>query len=106
MDVTYEHRLTEVEERSKSNTKRINELNSQIDAVNRLATAVEVMATKQDGFGQSVERLDGKVDSLGDKVGALEAKPAKRWDSLVDKTIWAVAGAVIAFLLVQIGIGG
>ena len=40
-------KLTEVDARSKSNTHRINELAGQIDAVNRLATAVEVMATEQ-----------------------------------------------------------
>lgn len=34
----------------------------------------------------------------------MEAKPAKRWDSIVDKAIWAVCAAVIAFLLGRIGL--
>ena len=46
---------------------------------------------------ESVSRLDGKVD-------ALEMKPGKRWESLVDKLIWGVAGAVLAFLLARMGI--
>lgn len=45
-----------------------------------------------------------KLDSLAGKVDALEAKPGKRWDGLVEKAIWAVLAAVIAFLLARIGL--
>jgi hypothetical protein len=47
---------------------------------------------------KDVTRLDGKVD-------ALEMKPAKRWDGLVDKLVWGIVGSVLAFMLAQIGIG-
>ena len=87
-----EHRMTAVEDRSKSNTLRLNKLEESTVVLNRLATAVEVMATKQDTMGESVERLEGKVDSL-------EAKPAKRWEGLLDKILLVVAGAFIAWLL-------
>ncbi len=33
-----------------------------------------------------------------------QAKPAKRWDAITDKIIWAVLAAVIAFLLGRIGL--
>lgn len=87
-----EHRLTAVEDRSKSNTLRLNKLEENTAILNRLATAVEVMATKQDTMGESVERLEGKVDSL-------EGKPARRWESLLDKLLLVVAGAFLAWLL-------
>ena len=87
-----EHRLTAVEDRSKSNTLRLNKLEENTAVLNRLATAVEVMATKQDTMGESVDRLEGKVDSL-------EAKPAKRWESLFDKFLLVVAGAFMGWLL-------
>ena len=45
-----------------------------------------------------------KLDALTAKVEALEAKPGKRWDGLVEKAIWAVAAAVIAFLLGRVGL--
>ena len=54
--------------------------------------------------------IDGKQLSLrlkgemAEEVKALAEKPAKRWDGLVDKLIWGVAGAVLAFLLAKIGI--
>ena len=68
-------KLIEVEQRSKSNTHRINELAEEIDAVNRLATAVE------------------DLDKKGD---AIERKPGKRWDGIVDKFIGGIVGALAA----------
>lgn len=97
MDLEHEKRLTEVESRSKSNTLRINKLEEQTEAINRLATSMAVMAEKQDETTNIVTALDGKVT-------ALEAKPAQRWDALIDKIIWAVAAAVVGFLLAKIGL--
>lgn len=45
-----------------------------------------------------------KLDALTAKVEALEAKPGKRWDGIVDKAIWAVLGAMIVFLLGRVGL--
>ena len=61
-------------------------------ALNRLATAVEVLATRQSAMSQSMERLTGKVE-------VLEAKPARRWEALVEKLLCALAGAFFAWLL-------
>ena len=90
-DKEYEHRLTDVESRCKSNTHRLDKLEESTEAINRLATSVEVMATKQDAMGESVDRLVGKMDEI-------EKKPGKRWDGLVDKLIYLAAGAVLAWL--------
>lgn len=45
-----------------------------------------------------------KLDELTEKVEALEAKPGKQWESLVEKALWAVCAAVIAFLLGRVGL--
>ena len=45
-----------------------------------------------------------KLDTLTQKVEALEAKPGKRWESIVEKAVWAVCAAVIAFLLGRVGL--
>ena len=31
-------------------------------------------------------------------------KPGKRWDAIVDKVIWTVLAAVIAFVLAKVGV--
>lgn len=90
-------KLTEVDQRSKSNTHRIDKLEQSTAALNELTTAVKVMVTKQ-------EYIADKVDGLDAKVTELECKPGKRWDGLVEKLIWAVAAAVVGFLLAQVGL--
>ena len=50
-----------------------------------------VMAAKQNSMGESVERLEQKVDTL-------EAKPGRRWEGLVDKALFAAAGAILAWM--------
>lgn len=97
MDLEHERRLTQVEQRAKSNTHRLEKLEESTEAINRLATSMEVMASKQEQVAETVEKLDGKVT-------ALEGKPAKRAEGLADKIIWAVCAAVIAFVLTQIGL--
>lgn len=97
MDLEHEKRLTEVEVRSKSNTKRIDKLEKQTEAINSLATSMAVMAEKQEEVAETVGKLDKKVTTF-------EAKPAKRWENLVDKIIMAVATAVLAFLLAKFGL--
>ena len=66
-------------------------------ALNRLATAVEVMATKQ-------ETMSASMDKLTSKVELLEAEPAKKWRFVVEKSIYFVLGAVIAYVLNQAGL--
>ena len=97
MDLEHERRLTQVEQRSKSNTHRLEKLEESTEAISRLATSMEVMASKQEQVADTVEKLDGKVT-------ALEEKPVKRVDGLVDKMIWAVCAAVITFILARIGL--
>ena len=84
-------RLVEVEQRSKSNTHRLDAVEKNQEALNSIATSVAVMAEQQKNISDKVDTIDAKVDTL-------EAKPGKRWESLVDKLLAAAAGAVIAWL--------
>ena len=97
MDLAHESRLTAVEERSKSNTHRIDKLEESTEAINRIATSVEVIAERQVQMADSVGELD-------EKVTALEQRPAKRWDSMVDKAIGVAVGVFITYLLAKAGI--
>ncbi|MBR2934060.1 MAG: hypothetical protein IKB79_00520 [Oscillospiraceae bacterium] len=97
MELSIEHRLTEVEERAKSNQHRIEKLETSTEVLTRLATSMEVMAEKQERVADAVDELDGKVT-------ALEAKPAKRWDELVNKLVLVTATAVLTWLLSRAGL--
>lgn len=89
-------KLQETTDRSLRNEGRIKKLEGESETLQKLATSVAVMAEQMKNMNTSVETLAGKVDKL-------EEKPAKRWDTIVDKAIWAVLAAVIAFVLGRIG---
>lgn len=50
------------------------------------------------------KNVDGKLDELTAMVRDLTGKAGKRWESMVDKALWAVCAAVIAFLLAKAGL--
>lgn len=87
-----EHRLTAVEDRSKSNQHRLDEMEKRQNDLEELTTSVATLATKQEHVESDVREIKADVKSLTEK-------PAKRWDGLVDKLLAAAAGAVLAWVL-------
>lgn len=85
-------KLTEVEQRGKSNTHRIDRMEKNQEALNRLATSVEVLATNIKNMAEKVDKIDGKVEQL-------EAVPSDRWRTLISCAISAGISAVITFLV-------
>lgn len=63
-------------------------------------------ALEQSGaaVGAKLDSIDDKLDKLVEWQEAQMGKPGKRWDGLVDKAIWAVCAAVIAFFLGRVGL--
>lgn len=97
MEIEYEHRLTEVEARSKSNTHRLEEVERRQDNLDKLTTSVSLLAERE-------ERMEIDVKEIKSDVKSLAEKPAKRYDSMVDKVLWAFLAAVIAFILGRVGL--
>ena len=97
MDLEHERRLADVEARSKSNTKRLDEVEVRQDNLDKLVTSVEVLATRQETVETDVKEIKGDVKALAEK-------PGKRWEGIVDKAVWALCAAVIAFVLGRVGL--
>lgn len=72
----FEHRLTAVESRSKSNSHRIDEI---------------------------VKRMEDDVKEIKKDVKELTGKSGKRWDAIVDKAILTVIGAILLCILAKLG---
>ena len=89
--------LAQVEERAKSNSHRLAKLEEEHETLCELASTMRVMTEKQAHIADTVDKLDGKVE-------ALESKPGKRWDSVVDTIVKIVVGAFIGFLLLKAGL--
>lgn len=97
MEVKIEHRLTEVEERSKSNAHRLDEVEKRQDNLDKLVSTVEVLAVREKNVENDVKEIKSDVKSL-------TSKPAKRWDDLVTQVIGIIVAAIVGFLLARIGI--
>lgn len=89
--------LPRVEALEEANKQHGNTHREVFDRLRALETQTAVQENKLDTILK-------KLDEITEKVDALESKPAKRWDGIVDKAIWAVAAAVIAFLLAKVGL--
>ena len=96
MDLAHEKRLTEVEERAKSNTHRLDELEKRQDNLEELTSTVKVLAVREENVENDVKEIKNDVKNLTNKSG-------QRWESLVDKSITVLAGAVIGYVLTRIG---
>ena len=96
MDFEHEKRLTEIEERSKSNSHRIDLLEKRQDNLDELVGTVKVLAVREENVETDVKEIKSDVKSLTGKSGNL-------WDGMVEKIIMLVVAAVIGFILAKIG---
>ena len=85
-------RLTAAEQRAKSNTHRIETLEQQQKDLNKLVTAVEVLASREMGVERDVKEIKADVKSI-------TQKPARRWDAMVDRVLYVLIGAAISLLM-------
>jgi hypothetical protein len=90
-------KLQETTDRSLRNEGRIKKLEGESSVLHQLATSVAVMA-------EQMKTMNTSVSALADEVEELKEKPGKRWDGLVDKVVWAVAAALLSFVITQLGL--
>lgn len=89
--------LQEVKDRSIRNEGRIKKLEGENNVLHQLATSVAVMA-------EQLKTMNSRVGTLTEKVDDIEAKPAKRWESIVAACISALVGAVLGYALSRVGL--
>ena len=100
-------KLQEVEDRSKSNTKRLDEhddkikdINNKLEDIHELTYAIKEIATE-------VKLMREDVNKLDTRVGNIENEPAKDYkevkkairDKIILSVIGAFVGAVIALII-------
>lgn len=91
-DAELEHRLTEVEQRSKSNTKRLDKL----EQIQNELKAISVTLLK---VGDKVEYLGNSVDTLNKKVAETEEQPKKTLGTIKAAIITAICSGMISIII-------
>lgn len=97
MDLEHEKRLVKVEDRTLSNSHRIDDLERRQDNLDELVGTVKVLAVREESVENDVKEIKADVKSLTEK-------PAKRYDNIVEKIIYLIVAAVVGFLLAKIGL--
>lgn len=59
---------------------------------------------REAALDEKLNNMDANIKKVLATQEACSLKPGKRWDAIVDKAIWAVLAAVIAFVLAKVGL--
>ena len=97
MENNYEHRLTEVEERTKTCFRRIDDLEKRQDNLDELVGTVKELAIREEKVEENVKEIKADVKTLTNK-------PAENWHEIVKTLIGVIVAAVAGFILAKIGL--
>lgn len=90
-------KLAEVDQRSRSNTHRLEQVEKKLEDNEQLLTNVALIAQKQNA-------LESDVQEIKSDVKILTAKPGKRWESVVEKVILTIVAAGLTYLIAYLGL--
>lgn len=97
MDLQHEERLSKVEERSKSNSHRIEELEKRQDNLDKIVNTVSLLDERE-------KRVENDVKEIKTDVKNLTSIPARRWEGLVTQVITLLVAGIVGFILAKIGL--
>lgn len=95
--IKIEHRLTEVEERSKSNTRRIDEHDEKLKSNYELIGAIKELAVETKHLREDVNETIARMD-------ALESKDGEAWDKFKWLLVAGVVTIILGYIAVTVGL--
>ena len=105
-EIDIEHRLTDVENRSKSNTHRLDKLEPIVDEIHTMSNTMVQLVQEVKHTNETVNNLDAKVDRMDSRVDDMERAPAedaKKYKSTaITAIISTIAGAFATAIIVMI----
>ena len=97
-ELEWERRLSRVEDRTKSNTHRLDEVEKRQEDITELVRSVAAIAQKQTD-------MDADMKEIKADVKALTGKPGRRWESLAEKGLLTAVACLVSWVLLRLGIG-
>lgn len=83
---------------------KFNCLSKRVEAIETRQKDMEELISSVAVLAQRMGTVEGSVSEIRGNVRTLMDKPAKRWDSVVEKTLLVAVGAIVAWILSQIGL--
>lgn len=98
-ELDVEHRLTEVEQRAKSNQHRLEELEPVVKEIHTMSNTMIQLVEEVKHTNETVASLDRKVDKMDSRVDEMENAPGKEWSNAKRALVSAVIGGIVTFLI-------
>lgn len=97
MEEKYIEKIQSNEDRSKTNSKRLDAFERKLDNIYDLTISVKEIATEMKAMRTDVNKIDKRVLEI-------ENQPVKRMNSIWGYIIGGLIGALITFLTVKLGL--
>jgi seryl-tRNA synthetase len=97
MEDKYVEKILETEQRSKSNTHRIDEHDEQIKELSNVYVALTKTNDK-------VDKIESDVTEMKGDLKEIKEKPSKKMDQMWGYIVGGLIGAIITFLAIKLGL--
>lgn len=94
-------KVAHLDERAKSNTKRLDDHDTRLDNLEKTYSIMEKMDYRMGQVETAVEKIDKKLDA---KVNESDKEKGKKWDKLVDYIFYTILGAIMLLVLSKVGL--
>lgn len=101
-EIEVEHRITEVEQRTKSNTHRLDKLEPIVEEIHTMSNTMVQLVQEVKHTNESVNNLNTKVDRMDSRVDAMEKAPAEEWKNTKKKLFDTIIGVIGGFIIAGI----
>ncbi len=92
-------KVQRVDDRSKSNMHRLDEVEKKLADNDEMLASIARLDQRQKDMDTDVKEIKADVKSLA-------GKPARRWETVVDKALMAAVTAIVGYVLIKLGLGG
>lgn len=89
-------RFVEIEQRSKSNTRRIDKIENQTESIHELAISTKELAIEVKAMREELNKIDKRVL-------AIEDKPRQKYELIWGYVVSVIIGIIISFIFIKIG---
>lgn len=108
-DAITRHELEAIVERIDTDTQRLidedNRQNKRISQLEESMKKIEGLTISIEKMSVSINTMTSEIKRQGERLEAIEAKPGKKWETLVSDIIKLIVAAAVGYALARIGLG-
>lgn len=99
-DINMIEKVAHLEERAKSNTKRLDEHDERLEKLENTYSIMEQMNYRVGKVELAVDKIDQKLDA---KINETDKEKGKKWDKLIDYIFYFFVAGILGLLAVKLG---